>query len=623
MPLLRSIPPKRNLYIAIGTVALLVLYAVLRLVFEFSPEKARPALFAIFIFGGVPLIWDLLKDLFNRKFGSDLLAGISICVSVILGEYLAGSIVILMLSGGEALEGYALNQASSVLRELSKRIPSHAHRRTPGSEPQLIQTGEIEVGDELIILPHEICPVDGTVIEGHGHMDESYLTGEPYEISKAPGSYVISGAVNGSHSITIKAVRPFRDSRYAQIIKVFEDTELNKPRIRRLGDQLGAWYTPFCLAVAAAAWAWSGSATRFLAVLVVATPCPLIIGIPVAVIGAISLAAKRGIIIRNPGALEVLSQCRTIILDKTGTLTTGRPLLTEQIVRPGVDRLKILQLAASLERYSKHPLAEAVIQAARKENLQLKEARSLSEEPGRGLNGVVGDFTVGVTSRKRLAKEKPLSLSELPPVAPGLECVITVNGEYAATYRFRDVARSGSRSFIAHLGKKHQVDRIMLVSGDREPEVRYLAKQVGIHEIYAEQQPEDKVRIVRAQMEKSNVIFIGDGINDAPALNLATVGIAFGQGSEVTLSAADAVIMDSTLEKVDEFFHIGLRMKRIALQSALGGMILSVGGMGFAAFGYLTPLAGALLQEGIDIAAVLNALRTAFKPSYLTDYRSP
>ena len=571
------------------------------------------------ILGGIPLVVELLIKLFQREFGSDLLAGLSIVTAVLLQEYLAGTIVVLMLSGGEAIEAFAVRRASSVLQALAKRMPSTAHRREGDSVVE-IDLGTVTIGDELIVFPHEVCPVDGTVVDGHGVMDESYLTGEPYTMSKTPGSQVLSGAINGDSALTIRADKLATDSRYAKIMQVMEESEQSRPRIRRLGDQLGAVYTPFAVAIALVAWLISGDPVRFLAVLVVATPCPLLIAIPVAIIGSISVAARQGIIVRNPAVLETLDTCRTVILDKTGTLTYGRPQLTEQLLGGNQNAEQVLISVASLERYSKHPLAVAILDAAKNQNMTLHKANSISEKPGQGLRGMVGGREVQVTSRDLLRKANSSQLTFLPEQAGGLECVILIDGKLAATYRFRDEPRADGKSFIQHLAPKHYFGKVMLVSGDRESEVRYLADQVGIEDIYFSQSPEQKVEIVRAETEKANTIFIGDGINDAPALTTATVGLAFGQNSDVTSEASDAVIMDSSLKKVDEFLHISHRMRRIALQSALGGMTLSVIGMLIAAAGYLPPVAGAISQEIIDVVAVLNALRAAFSPPSLSDY---
>ncbi|MGE0610383.1 MAG: heavy metal translocating P-type ATPase [Pirellulales bacterium] len=615
----RSLWDRRQTLIAILAVVAIGLHLVLRFAFFTSRPTADWPLWTALALGGVPLVAELALKLFRREFGSDLLAGISIVTSVLLGEYLAGTLVVLMLSGGEALEGYAVRSASSVLSALAKRMPSVAHRLVAG-EPSEIATEQIDVGDRLLVLPHEICPVDGTVLAGHGVMDESYLTGEPYMMSKTPGSTVLSGAINGEAALTIRADKLAIDSRYARIMQVMRDSEQHRPRLRRLGDQLGAWYTPLSVALALAAWLASGDPRRFLAVLVTATPCPLLIAIPVAIIGSISLAARRGIIVKDPAALEKIDTCRTAIFDKTGTLTYGRPQLTEQLPAAGFNPLELLGLVASLERYSKHPLAEAIMSAAAKSNATLAQAAEISEPPGQGMRGVVRGREVRITSRKHLLREQPELETALPPIVGGMECLLLIDGQYAGTYRFRDEPRKEGATFIHHLGPSHRFRKVMLVSGDRESEVRYLAERVGITDIHASQSPEDKLAIVRAETAAAPTVFLGDGINDAPALTAATVGIAIGQNSDVTAEASGVVILDSSLSRIDEFLHISRRMRKIALQSAVGGIALSLAAMIFAAFGLLPPVAGAVVQEAIDVLAVLNALRAAWPPKSLRDF---
>ena len=582
------------------------------------PAYELPLIIALAL-GGVPLVLELLLKLFRLQFGSDLLAGISIVTSVLLHEYLAGTLVVLMLSGGEALEAYAVRSASSVLQALAKRMPSVAHRKHNGNLSD-VALAQVAIGDTLIVFPHETCPVDGTVVDGHSVMDESYLTGEPYMMSKTPGSEVLSGAINGEAALTIRAEKLVVDSRYAKIMQVMRESEQRRPQLRRLGDQLGAYYTPVAVAIALVAWAVSGEALRFLAVLVVATPCPLLIAIPVAIIGSISLSARRGIIIKDPVVLEKIDTCRTAIFDKTGTLTYGQPKLIEILPNAHYTANEVLRLVASLERYSKHPLASAILKAANEAGLALQEAGQISERPGEGLRGNIAGRSIQITNRNKLAAPHPEIMRLLPPIAGGLECVILIDDQYAATLRFRDEPRLDGALFINHLKPKHRFDRIMLVSGDRESEVRYLAEQIGIKEVYFSQIPEQKLELVRAETKRANTVFMGDGINDAPALTAATVGIAFGQHSDITAEAAGAVILDSSLQRVDEFLHISRRMRTIALQSAIGGMALSVVGMLFAMLGYLPPVAGAITQEIIDVFAVLNALRVAIPPKTLTDY---
>jgi heavy metal translocating P-type ATPase len=605
-------------------------HLLLRFALHAGAHAYQLPLFVVLSAGGVPLVAELLAKLARRQFGSDLLAGISIVTSVVLGEYLAGSIVVLMLSGGEALEAFAVRSASSVLRALARRMPSVAHRKEDGNGDDSgggavvdVSLAEVAVDDVLIVFPHEICPVDGVVVAGHGVMDEAYLTGEPFRMSKTPGSEVLSGAVNGEAALTIRATKLAVDSRYAKIMQVMEASERDTPRLRRLGDQLGAWYTPLAVAIALAAWAVSGHPSRFLAVLVVATPCPLLIAIPVAIIGSISLCARRGIIVKKPVVLEQVDTCRTIIFDKTGTLTYGEPALAEILTPDGngeMSRDALLALVAGVERYSKHPLARAVLDAAAEAKLSFAEASEIHERPGQGLVGVIDGRRVEITSRKKLLARDPAAAAKMPSTAGGLECVVVVDGAYAATFRFRDEPRAEGASFVRHLGPRHQFRRLMLLSGDRESEVRYLAERVGITEVYAGKTPEEKLEIVREQTRAAKTLYLGDGINDAPALTAATVGVALGQASEITTEAAGAVVMDSSLRKVDEFLHVSRRMRTVALQSAVGGMTLSVLGMLLAAAGHLTPVAGALTQEVIDVLAVLNALRATLPPRALTDF---
>jgi heavy metal translocating P-type ATPase len=607
--------PSKETYIAGFTLVAILLHLLLKFALHFPSLYADIPLFAALLIGGVPLVFVLLKKLVRREFGSDLLAGVSIITAILLREYLVATIVVLMLSGGETLETFATARASSVLDALARRMPSVAHRKDAGGLVD-VKLSEIRIGDELTVLPHEICPVDGTVLEGHGVMDEAYLTGEPYEVSKTPGSLVISGAINGEQALVIRAEKLTEDSRYARIMKVVHETEEQKPQLRRLGDQLGAWYTPLALGVAILAALISREPARFLAVVVIATPCPLLLAIPTAIIGAISLAARRAIIIRNPAVLEQIEKCQTLIFDKTGTLTYGRPTLTAIVCAPGFERTQVLQLAASLEQYSKHPLAAAIVNAAKQGGIAIREAAHISEKPGEGLLGRVDEKTVFITGRQKVSDRQ----ADLPELVSGLECLVFVDERYAAAIRFHDAPRKDSVSFIQHLRPKHGVAKVMLLSGDRASEVNYLAESVGITEVRAGKSPEQKVAIVKEETAKAKTLFVGDGINDAPALLAATVGVAFGTQNDITTEAADAVVLEPALEKIDELMHIGRRLRRIALQSALGGMAASVLGMIAAALGYLPPISGAIGQEFIDLLAVLNAVRVALPTRELRDY---
>lgn len=609
----------RETHIAILAAFAIALHLALRFGYHQSSLIFNLPLMAALLLGGIPLVIDLGKRLVAAEFGSDLLAGISIITSVLMGEYLVGVIVVLMLSGGTALEQYATRRASSVLRALAKRMPQIAHRVVNSSFVD-VTLEEIRVGDKLIVFPHEICPVDGIVLEGHGSMDESYLTGEPFLMSKTPGAAVLSGSVNGDSLLTIAVGKLPVDSRYAKITQVLQASEQNRPHIRRLADRLGAWYTPVAVGVALLGWIVGGDPHRFLAVMVIATPCPLLIAIPIAIIGAISISARTGIIIKNPAVLERVDRCQTLIFDKTGTLTYGKPALTEILVSSGTNAEDVLRLAATLEQYSKHPLADAIRKAAEARNLQLEAVRLISEKPGEGLRGVVDDRKVEITSRSKAIARGEISAEDVPSSDSGLECVVLLDGAYAATFRFRDEPRQETTAFVSHLMPKHRAKKVILLSGDRESEVRYLAEAVGIREVHAGKSPEEKVAIVAAETSRGDTLYVGDGINDAPAMLAATAGVAFGNESEITAEAADAVLLEPSLTKIDELMHISRHMRRIALQSAVGGMLLSIVGMLAAVAGYLPPVAGAVAQEFIDLAAVLNALRVAIPPSRKTDF---
>src|SRR5690625_4992427 len=387
--------------LALATVIAIVIHLILVLaVPDAAPWwVAQAPLFLVVIVGGAPLVWEVLAALARREAGVDLLAAVAIVTSIVMGEWLVGVIIVLMLSGGEALEEAATARASAVLDALSERSPALAHRlrgRQLADGTDEVTAEEIAVGDRVLVRPHELVRVDGEVVEGRGSMDESYLTGEPYVVPKSVGSAVLSGAVNGEDSLIIEATATSADSRYAQIVDVLTQAETRRPPIRRLADRLGGWYTAIALAIGIAGWLISGDPQRFLAVVVIATPCPLLIGVPVAIIGAISLSAKRGIIVKNPEVLEQISTTRTVIFDKTGTLTYGRPTLTEAFVAPGWSEDDVLALAAGAERYSRHPLAAAIVDAATHRKLDVPAVESVSERPGAGLSAQVAGTQVRI-----------------------------------------------------------------------------------------------------------------------------------------------------------------------------------------------------------------------------------
>lgn len=585
-----------------------------------SPRSAGFILLIAIAITCIPLGFELASQIAKRNFSVDILAFLSIVTAIFLKQYWVGAIVVLMLSGGKALEEYATRRASSVLGALARRMPQIAHRLNGKDSVQDLPIDAISAGHELVVYPHELCPVDGVVIGGAGRMDESYLTGEPFLIAKAPGATVLSGAINGASALTIRATRLASDSRYAKIIEVLHEAEKNRPQIRRLGDRIGLWYTPIATAIAALSWLLSGQPERFLAVIVIATPCPLLLAIPVAIIGAISVGAKRGIVIKDPSILEKIDSCRTLIVDKTGTLTYGKPTLTDVFCTGTWPQRSLLHFAASLERYSKHPLATAVLKAAEEDRIPVSTPQDVSESPGQGLTGHLDGHIITLTGRGKLPPEVRHRLSD---VATGLECVVLIDGELAGLMRFHDQPRQESKPFLSHIESIHGFNNITLLSGDRPSEVSFFAAQMGISEVYGGKSPEDKVAIVRELTSRRQTLFLGDGINDAPAMMNATVGIAMGVNSDITSEAAGAVILQSSLASVDELIHIGRRMKRIAITSALGGMLLSVIGMGFGALGYLAPIEGAILQEFIDLLSILNSLRMILPTAPLSDFTPP
>lgn len=571
------------------------------------------------IIGSTWSLLEVVQDFLKGKIGTDLLAVLAVFTAVALGEYVAGLVIVLMMSGGEILEDLATSRASSVLAALARRMPRDAMRRLPDGKLETVPIGDLAIGDIVAVAPHAVSPADGTVVEGHGLMDESFLTGEPITIPKAPGAAVLAGAVNGDTALLVEVSKRATDSRYAQIVKVIQESSQLEVPIRRLGDRVGAAFTPLALGAALFSWWVSGDATRFLSVLVVATPCPLILSIPVAILGAVSVAARQGILIRKAAILELLPKCKTLILDKTGTLTTGEPALTEVHLLSTYQESEVISLLASLEQYSRHPLGKAVVNYAKAKHLDLQPVSLVSEKPGEGLIGRVGHSELRVTGRQAAVREG-ISLSD---GVRGLECFLWIDGRLAAHLIFRDNPREESKPFIEHLAGRHGITKVMIVSGDRASEVSHLAKNLGVLDVHAEVSPEGKLALVRAERASSDVVFVGDGINDAPALVAASVGIAFGEVSDVTSSAADAVVFTSSLHEVDKLMHLALRTRRIIVQSVGFGMGASVLGIIVAACGFLTPTAGAVVQELIDLISLGNSLRLSFVRQEITDFDSP
>ena len=607
---------KWQLLLSVASISSLVIHYFAKFALKIDENYS---LFFVLIVGGIPLLIQIFLKIIKGNLGADLIAFMALILAIYLQENVAGVLIILMLASSQALEEFASHRASFVLEALAQRMPTIAHLK---SENNFFDTeiSKIKINDLIAIFPHEICPIDGEVVEGRGSMDESYLTGEPYRISKTIGSKVLSGAINGESLFVIKTEKLPADSRYGKIMEVMKQAKEQRPEIRKIADKVGAIFAPVTIIIASTSYYFTHDLTNFLAVLTIATPCPLLIAVPIAIISAISISARQGIIIKDARILEKLSICTTAIFDKTGTLTFGEPNISEIIALDEFSAEEILQKTASLERYSRHPLAGSILKEAQKRNLILLDAQNISEKPGYGMIGNIGEQEIIITSRKKIHEFQPSKIP-LPDLSDGMECVIIINKKVAGILHFRDLERPESKSFINHLAPNHNFKKIILLSGDRASEVNYLAEKLGINTFFSSQSPEQKLEIVKKETQNAPTLFMGDGINDAPALMLASVGIAFGQGNNITSESSGAVILESNLLKVDELIHISIFTRKIILQSAIGGMVFSVVGMILASFGLISPSEGAIAQQIIDAVAIVNALRLTITKNVVSDIK--
>jgi heavy metal translocating P-type ATPase len=563
---------------------------------------------------GTPVVAKSLRGVLRGHFAADLVATLAIITAVLLLEPLPGLIVVLMQTGGEALERYAEGRASQAVRELEAAAPRWAHR-VVGDVIEDIAATDLRVGDVVLVRPGELVPCDGIVQSGESHVDQSTLTGEPLPIPAIPGAALMSGSVNGEGAVTVRATRTSAESRYARIVELVRSAQESKSPIQRVADRYAVWFTPLTLLVCAIAYAVSGDPLRVLSVLVIATPCPLILATPVAIVGGINRAARRHVIVRDGGAIERLASVDTAAFDKTGTLTYGTPHL--EAVRParGFTEEELLRLAASLEQASGHLLGRAVVSAALERRIVLVQSSQVRERPGRGIVGTVSGKTVLIGTRSLAIEQYPALAAALRATAEdanGLHAHVIVDGVVAGRLEFADRMRAGMPQLLMELNKLG-IRRTLLLSGDHAEHVGTMAAQLGISEVHAELLPEDKVTIVRGLLDEHHrVVMVGDGVNDAPALSSATVGIALaGHGGGITAEAADIVILVDEPARVAEAIRISRRTLRIARQSIGVGIGLSAVGMLFAAAGYIPPTVGALVQEGIDVAVIFNALRAA------------
>jgi len=561
----------------------------------------------------VPLTVTVAMELRRRQTGVDIIALLAMVGALALGQFLAGAVIGLMLSGGEALERYASGRARRELAALLSRAPQVVHVYRDG----ILVTEDVRAvraGDLLMVKPQEVVPVDGEVASIGAILDESALTGESLPAERVRGGAVRSGALNAGSPFDMRATATAEASTYAGIVRLVAAGQAAKAPFVRLADRYALWFLGITLALAAIAWIVSGDPVRALAVLVIATPCPLILAAPIAIVAGISRAAHRGVIVKGGGALETLARVKTLVFDKTGTLTAGVPKVASVEAFSDVPADELLRLAASLDQVSPHVFADGIVAAARARNLDLELPTDVREYHGMGIEGNVGQKRVALGQLRWLADGRalPATAEELRRrLSPrGSAAVyLAVDGQIAGALVMEDPIRSEtpeSLRILRHAG----ITRIVLLSGDRQDVAQTVGKSLVVDEVLFEQSPEQKVEAVGRERREAVTVMVGDGVNDAPALAAADVGIAMGaRGATASSEAADAVILVDRLDRVAEAVLIARRARRVALESVLAGMALSIAGMIVAVFGGLPPLAGAFAQEAIDVAVILNALR--------------
>jgi heavy metal translocating P-type ATPase len=555
--------------------------------------------------------------LVEHHLGVDTIALVAMAGSLALEQELAGAIVGLMFSGGAALEDVASTRARRELTALIQRAPKVAQLRVADRIEQ-VDVARVHAGDVVVVRAGEVVPVDGTLVSSEAVMDTSALSGEPLPVTLSRGMQVLSGTANAGSPFDVRAERPASESAYAALVRLVEQAEAHRAPFVRMADRYAGFFLPATLVVAGVAWALSDEAIRALAVVVVATPCPLILAAPIALVSGLSRAAHAGVIVKGAGAIETLGQARTVLFDKTGTLTVGTPDVREVLGCDGFEAGELLRLAASLDQMSAHVLGEALVRAALETGLRLAEPGGVREEPGQGIEGVVDEHRIAVGSRAFLSAtgvpaEELASAALMTGRGSGeAHVLVGVDGHLGGVIVMADELRRDAYLLVERL-RAEGVRHIAMVSGDRRSVAERVGAELGVDRVYAEQSPEAKLTVVerlRGEEDLRPVIMVGDGINDAPALALADLGIAMGAaGATVSSETADAVITVDRVDRVADAVHVGRRAVHIARQSVIAGMGLSLAAMCVAALGYLPPVAGAILQEVIDLAVILNALR--------------
>jgi heavy metal translocating P-type ATPase len=570
--------------------------------------------FAGLVVLGAPVVWETLMGALRGRFASDVVATLAVISAALLDQPFVGLVIVLMQTGGEALERYAEGRASEAVRALEAAAPRTAHRLR-GDAIEDIRADDVVVGDVLLVRPGELIPCDAIVIDGSAHIDASMLTGEPLPISASRDTHLMSGSANLDGALTVRALALARASQYARIVDLVRSAQSSKAPLQRVADRYAVWFTPATIVVCALAYFVSHDWLRVLAVLAVATPCPLILATPVAFIGGINRAARRHIIIRHGTALEQLGRATVAVFDKTGTITIGQPRVSRVIPANGRPPNEVLRLAGAIERSSGHLLARTLVDAAESTGVVIPQARDTVEAAGRGVAGMVEGQHVVVGARSFVVEETPGAIATLDafePTTAGLRAYIAIDGAVAGIVEYADKLRPGVSDVFREITSMG-VRRIILLSGDHTDNAKTVAAAVGISEVHGDLLPEDKVRVVRElALKGESVLMVGDGTNDAPALSAAAVGIALaGHGGGITAEAADVVVLIDDLSRVPEAMRIGRRTMRIARESIIVGLGASLIAMVVAAMGFIPPTPGALLQEGIDLAVILNALRAS------------
>lgn len=566
------------------------------------------------------IVWTLIgmvRDVMRGHVGLDVLAVVAMVATLAVGEYVAALIIVLMLSGGEALEDYAGRRAKKELTALLDRSPQIAHvivhpDATSSDEVTDAAADDVRIGDVLLVRPAEIVPVDGVLLTDSGTFDESSLTGESMPVARSAGEEVLSGAVNGSRAVRIRAIRRSADSQYQQIVALVRDAQESRAPVVRLADRFAIPFTAVSLVIAGAAWGISGDPTRFAEVLVLATPCPLLIAAPVAFLGGLSRAAKAGIIIKGGAVIEQLARVRSAAFDKTGTLTQGRPDLVEVRPAAGFDADEVLRLAASAEQYSSHVLAEGIRRAADDRGLRIESATDAREVATNGVTATIGGCIVVVGKPAYIASlARDTQSADLDPGQAA--AYVAIDGRFAGVLVLADDVRTESRAVVDWLGA-HGVGRVVMLTGDARATAESIAHTVGITEVHAELLPPEKVHLA-AELRPRPVLMVGDGVNDAPVLAAADIGIAMGaKGATAAGDAADAVILKDSLAKVVDAVSIGRHTLRVAYAAIWIGIGISIALMLVASTGLIPAVAGALIQELVDLATILYALRALTGP---------